>query len=218
MVEKIDLPQDELTKAALPPERIPAMILAGGLSRRMGGGDKGLLQLGDRPVLGHVIDRIRPQVSALALNANGDPARFAAFGLRVVPDPIPGFAGPLVGILAAFSWAEEIAPHATHVLTAPSDTPFLPPDLVARLQAAIRAPGDSAVAGRDGRRHSVVGLWPLEHRPLLEAAVRDGLRKVEAWIDRVNTRVVSFDGGPSDPFFNVNTPSDLDAAREILGA
>jgi molybdopterin-guanine dinucleotide biosynthesis protein A len=199
MVKKVDLP--------------PAMILAGGLSRRMGGGDKGLLQLGDRPIVGHVIDRIRPQVSTLALNANGDLKRFAVFGLEMVADSVPGFVGPLAGILAALSWM----PNATHVLTVPADTPFLPRDLAARLQAAILDPGDSVVAARQGRRHPVVGLWPIGCRDQLEAAVRDqGLRKVEAWTDRVNTRVVSFDEASADPFFNVNTPDDLAAARDRL--
>jgi len=207
MVEKVDLSR----------ESAPAMILAGGLSRRMGGGDKGLLQLGDRPILRHVIDRIRPQVCALALNANGHPARFAALDLEVVPDPVPGFAGPLAGILAALSWAMAIAPKATHVLTVPSDTPFLPRDLAARLQAAIREPGDSMVAAREGRRHPVVGLWPVRCYDALEVAVRrEGLRKVEAWTDRVDARVVDFDDAIADPFFNVNTPSDLTAARDLL--
>ena len=208
MVEKVDLP----------PMSVPAMILAGGLSRRMGGGDKGLLQLGDRSILGHVVYRIRPQVLALALNANGDPARLATFGLDVIPDPVPGFAGPLAGILAALSWAAGVAPKATHVLTVPSDTPFLPLDLAARLQAAIRAPGDSVMAARQGRRHPVVGLWPAGCYDALEAAVRlEGLRKVEAWTDRIKTRAVSFDDAASDPFFNVNTPSDLTAAQALLG-
>lgn len=207
MVEKVDLPQ----------LLVPAMILAGGRSRRMGGGDKGLLQLGDRPILGHVIARIRPQVLALALNANGDPARFAAFGLEVIADPVPGFAGPLAGLLAALSWGAEIAPAATHVLTVPADTPFLPTDLAARLQAAIRAPGDSVVAARQGRRHPVVGLWPVGCHDALEIAVRrEGLRKVDAWTDRMNAQVVEFDDGAADPFFNVNAPSDLAAARDLL--
>jgi molybdopterin-guanine dinucleotide biosynthesis protein A len=207
MVEKADLPR----------ESIPAMILAGGLSRRMGGGDKGLLQLGGRPILGHVIDRIRPQVAALALNANGDPSRFAAFGLDVVPDPVSGFAGPLAGILAALSWTAKIAPEATHVLTVPSDTPFLPRDLVFHLQAAIRGPDDSAIAARQGRRHPVIGLWHVRHYNPLERAVRqEGLRKVEAWTDRVSATVVGFDLAASDPFFNVNTPSDLAVAHALL--
>lgn len=194
-------------------ELLPAMILAGGLSRRMGGGDKGLLQLGDRLILDHVIARIRPQVSALALNANGDPDRFAAFDLEVVADPVPGFAGPLAGILAALSWM----PSTTHVLTVPSDTPFLPRDLAGRLQAAVQGPGDSVIAAREGRKHPIVGLWPIGCRDRLEAAVRrEGLRKVEDWTDRVSTRVVSFDEDSADPFFNVNTMSDLAAARELL--
>jgi molybdopterin-guanine dinucleotide biosynthesis protein A len=191
---------------------LPAMILAGGLSRRMGGGDKGLLQLGDRPILGHVIDRIGPQASALALNANGDAARFAEFGLAVVADPVPGFAGPLAGILAALSWM----PTATHVLTVPADTPFLPRDLAARLRMAVRDPGDSIIAARGGRRHPVVGLWPIGCRDRLEAALRQGLRKVEAWTERVDARVVSFDEAPANPFFNVNTPDDLATARGLL--
>jgi len=193
------------------------LVLAGGLARRMGGGDKGLLPLGDQPVLGHVVHRIRPQVSALALNANGDPGRFAKLGLEVVPDSVPGFAGPLAGILAAMAWTAKSAPQRTHVLTVPSDTPFLPLDLVARLQAAIRAPAESAVAAREGRIHPVVGLWSIGQRSTLDAALREGLRKVEAWTDRVNTRVVSFDDAGPDPFFNVNTPADLDAARALLG-
>jgi molybdenum cofactor guanylyltransferase len=203
MVEKADLP--------------PAMILAGGLSRRMGGGDKGLLQLGDRSILGHVIARIRPQVSALALNANGDALRFADLGLQVLPDSVPGFAGPLAGFLVALSWAAN-HPSATHVLTVPADTPFLPRDLVARLQSAIRDSGDSAMAARQGRSHPVVGLWPVGWGDKLRAAVTtEGLRKVEAWTDRMNTRAVSFDDAPADPFFNVNTPDDLAAAEKMLG-
>src|SRR4051812_7705473 len=207
MVEKVDLPQ----------EPVPAMILAGGLSRRMGGGDKALMQLGDRPLLGHVIDRIRPQVGALAINANGAPARFAAFGLDVIPDSVPGFAGPLAGILAALSWAPAIAPGATHVLTVPADTPFLPHNLVACMQATIREPGDSVVAARHGRRHPVIGLWPVCCHDALQVAVRqEGLRKVEAWTDRMNTQAVGFDDAASDPFFNVNTASDLAAATDLL--
>jgi molybdopterin-guanine dinucleotide biosynthesis protein A len=200
MVEKVDLP--------------PGMILAGGLSRRMGGGDKGLLRLGDRPILRHVVDRIRPQVSALALNANGGAARFADFALEVVADPLPGFAGPLVGILAALSWA---SPSATHVLTVPGDTPFLPRDLVVRLRSAIRGPDDSAIAARAGRRHPVIGLWPMTSSARLRAAIEgEGLRRVEAWTDRLQSRVVDFDSGSCDPFFNVNTPDDLTAARDLL--
>jgi molybdopterin-guanine dinucleotide biosynthesis protein A len=203
MVEKVELP--------------PAVILAGGLSRRMGGGDKGLLKLGTRSILGHVIDRIRPQAWALALNANGDASRFAGFGLPVIPDLMPGFPGPLAGFLAALSWAAGHHPLATHVLTAPSDTPFLPRDLVARLRGAIGDSTGSAMAARACRNHPVVGLWPVGwHAPLRAAVETEGLRKVEAWTDRMKTRAVGFDDTPFDPFFNVNTPDDLAAAEERL--
>jgi molybdopterin-guanine dinucleotide biosynthesis protein A len=215
MVEKVDLPHGAPgTTLGTTRELIPAMILAGGLSRRMGGGDKGLLHLGDRTVLGHVVARVGPQVSAMALNANGDAARFAALALDVVADPVPGFIGPLAGILAAISWAGG---QSTHVLTVPSDTPFLPRDLALRLRSAIRDPGDSAIAAREGRRHPVIGLWPVACRGRLSAAIEsEGLRKVETWTDRMNARVVSFDGGSFDPFFNVNTPDDLAVARGLL--
>jgi molybdenum cofactor guanylyltransferase len=206
MVEKVDSPA-----------MMPAMILAGGLSSRMGGGDKGLLQLGDRSIVSHVIDRLRPQIGALALNANGDARRFAALGLQVVPDSVPGFAGPLAGILAALSWSAAQGNPATHVLTVPADTPFLPRDLAARLQAAVHATGDSAVAARRGRRHPVIGLWPVAAWDRLHVAVRDeGLRKVETWTERLSTRLVNFDDATSDPFFNVNTPEDLAAAHDLL--
>jgi molybdopterin-guanine dinucleotide biosynthesis protein A len=151
------------------------------------------------------------------LNANGEAHRFAAFGLPVVPDPVPGFPGPLAGILAALAWAAANHPWATHALTVPSDTPFLPGDLVARLQSAIRDSGDSAMAARHGRRHAVVGLWPVGRRKQLHAAIEtEGLRKVEAWTDRMKTRTVSFDDASFDPFFNVNTPDDLAAAEDRL--
>ena len=154
---------------------IPAVILAGGRSRRMGGGDKCLLPLVGRPVLAHVIDRIRPQAETLALNANGDATRFAGFGLPVIADDESDFAGPLAGILAALDWASRMRPSAAAVLTVPGDTPFLPRDLLARL-AALRLP---AIAQSAGRVHPVVGLWPLSLRDALRVAVRtEGLRKV----------------------------------------
>lgn len=195
---------------------IPAVILAGGRSRRMGGGDKCLLALGGRPVLTHVIARIRPQVAALALNANGDPARFAAFDLAVLPDSVPDFAGPLAGVLAAFDWAVQVAPEAGHVLTVPADTPFLPRDLVARLAAAIDATHDTALAESGGRLHPVVGLWPLARRDALRLALEEGLRKVEDWTGRLAAARITFDAVPVDPFFNVNDPDDLAAATRLL--
>jgi molybdopterin-guanine dinucleotide biosynthesis protein A len=189
------------------------MILAGGLSRRMGGGDKCLLPLGDRPVLAHVIERLRPQVSDLALNANGDAARFARFGLAVVADDATDFAGPLAGILAAMDWAKRLHPSAAAVMTAPADTPFLPRDLLSRLRAA----GAPAVARSGGRIHPVVGLWPVALRDDLQAALRsEGLRKVEAWTGRIGPALVDFETGAIDPFFNINTPEDLMSAEALL--
>lgn len=179
----------------------------------MGGGDKGLLLLGGRPVLAHVIARIRPQVAALALNANGDAARFAAFGLPVVADDAADFAGPLAGILAAMDWASRVLPAAAAVLTVPADTPFLPPDLVARLSAA----GAPALACSAGRVHRVVGLWPLSRREDLRSALRrEGLRKVEDWTARLGPALVEFPAAPVDPFFNINTPEDLERAVGLL--
>ena len=192
---------------------IPGMILAGGRSRRMGGGDKCLLLLNGLPLLAHVIDRIRPQVTGLALNANGDPTRFAEFGLPVVADDEADFAGPLAGILAALDWAVRTQPTAPAVLTIPADTPFLPRDLVPRLAEK----GAPALARSAGRIHPVVGLWPLSLREGLRNALRqEGLRKVEDWTARLSPTVVDFDGGAVDPFFNINRPEDLARAAALL--
>lgn len=192
---------------------IPAVILAGGLARRMGGGDKCLLPLGGRPILAHVIARIRPQVSALALNANGDAMRFADFGLEVVADDAADFAGPLAGILAALDWARRSQSAAAVVMTVPADTPFLPRDLVERLAKA----GAPALAASAGRLHPVVGLWPLSAAPQLRKALRDeGLRKVEDWTGRLRPIVVDFATEPADPFFNLNTPTDLKRSEALL--
>jgi len=189
------------------------VILAGGLSRRMGGGDKCLLPLGDRPLLAHVIARLRPQVSALAVNANGDGTRFAPFDLDVVADDAADFAGPLAGILAAMDWAKRVPPSVTAVLTVPADIPFLPRDLAARLEAA----GAPALARSGGRIHPVVGLWPVTLAGGLRAALRtEGIRKVDEWTGRLNAAIVDFDIGEIDPFFNINTPEDLLRAAALL--
>jgi len=192
----------------------------------MGGGDKTLLRLGDTTLLGRVIGRIGPQVAALALNANGDPARFAGHGLPVLPDPVPDRPGPLAGILAALDWAAGQG--ADRVVTVPGDTPFLPADLVARLVAATdgAAPVLAATPGGgqatrsmrgDLVRHPACGLWPVVLRDDLRAALGWGDRKVAAWADRHDARVAVFDaGGPVDPFFNVNTPDDLRRAAALL--
>ena len=139
------------------------VILAGGQATRMGGGDKGLLPLGDGTILSHVIDRLEPQVASLALNANGDPARFAHLGLPVIPDSINGFAGPLSGVLAGLDWAATQG--ADHIVTAAADTPFFPCDLVPQLIMAAESAGSQIALARtpDGR-HPTFGLWPVALR------------------------------------------------------
>lgn len=201
---------------------ITGLVLAGGLSRRMGGGDKGLLALGEKPMLAHVLERLGPQVGRIVLNANGDPARFAAFGLPVVADPIDGFVGPLAGVLAGLRWSAASAPDATHVASVSADAPFMPLDLVARLALAVRdRPTAIAVARSDGELHPVIGLWPVALADDLDAALRDGVRKVLAWTDRHGTVPVDFEmlragGRAIDPFFNANTPEELAEATTIL--
>ncbi len=192
-------------------------ILAGGLARRMGGGDKGLIRLQGRPILNHVIARLEPQIASMVINANGDPARFASYGLPVTADSIEGFAGPLAGVLAGLVWARKEAPEASHVVTVATDTPFLPRDLVARLQAAASAAGAAmATVSSNGRTHPVFGLWPVGLAGDLERAMRDeALRKVDKFTGRYRLAVAEFDAGPYDPFFNANAPDDVIEAERI---
>ena len=192
-------------------------ILAGGLARRMGGGDKGLIELAGRPVLDHVIDRFGAQVGSVVLNANGDPARFAGYGLPVMPDTVDGFAGPLAGVLAGLSWAAENAPDAHWVATAATDTPFFPIDFVSRLLAAIEDHGaDMACAASDGRNHPVFGLWPVRLKDDLQSALVDeDIRKVDVWTARHKLIAVEFTACGFDPFFNVNCPDDVPEAERI---
>lgn len=191
-------------------------ILAGGLARRMGGGDKGLIRLGGRLVLDHVLDRLKPQVSQVMLNANGDPARFADYGLPVVPDSVEGFAGPLAGVLAGLEWARDNT-QAEWVATAATDTPFFPVDFVTRMLAAIEAAGaDMACAASDGRHHPVFGLWPVRlAADLRHALVEEDVRKVDLWTARHKLVAVEFAAEPHDPFFNVNRPEDVEEAERI---
>ena len=197
------------------------VILAGGQATRMGGGDKGLLRLGGRTLLAHVIDRLEPQVAGLALNANGDGARFARFGLPVLPDTIDGFAGPLAGVLAGLDWAAEQG--ADTIVTAAADTPFFPCDLVPQLLLAAEGMANPLVLAatpdpkRGQARHPTFGLWPVALRDDLRAALRGGLRKVVLWSDQHNGREALFPVTGVDPFFNVNTPDDLQQAEALLG-
>jgi molybdopterin-guanine dinucleotide biosynthesis protein A len=191
------------------------VILAGGLATRMGGGDKGLLPLGDTTIMGLVLKRLRPQVGAVALNANGDPGRFADYGLPVIPDTSDDRSGPLAGVLAGLDWAA--AEGAGAIVTAAADTPFLPDDLVVRLAAAAGKSGLALAATREeGRiiRHPTFGLWPMDLRDDLRAALSDGVRKVVVWTDRHEAGIAVFDDPAS--FFNVNTPDELETARTML--
>jgi molybdopterin-guanine dinucleotide biosynthesis protein A len=198
---------------------IAGVILAGGLATRMGGGDKCLLPLGGRPILAHVIERLAPQVDALALNANGDPARFARFGLPVLADSVEGYAGPLAGVLAGMDWAH--AQGAEAIVTAAADTPFFPADLVVALCSAAHA-ADTGLAmaltpaaeGLD--RHPTFGLWPVALREDLRAALARGVRKVVAWTEPHGCARAVFHGR-GEPFFNVNTPEELARAEAMLG-
>ncbi len=189
------------------------VILAGGLARRMGGGDKALLPLAGGTLLDAVI--ARPQVHTLLLNANGDPARFASFGLEVVADPVEGFPGPLAGVLAGMEAAA--ARYLPWVVSLAADTPFFPADLVARMLAAVaREDAELACAASGGRTHPVFGLWPTRLAvDLRRALLEEGLRKIDAWTARYRLAVVDWPCEPFDPFFNVNTPAELAEAERL---
>lgn len=192
------------------------VVLAGGLSRRMGGGDKGLRLLAGKPILQHVIERLVPQVGRAILNANGDPGRFARFGLPVVPDSLPDFPGPLAGVLAGMDWARANAPEASHVATVAGDSPFVPRDLVARMAAEL--PQAEIVSVRSaGQDYPIVGLWPVAlAEDLRKAMIEEGMRKVDRWTARYRLAVVDFAADPVDPFFNANAPEDLGEAERLF--
>ena len=193
------------------------VLLAGGLARRMGGGDKPLRMIGDKPLLAHVIERLRPQCATLVLNANGDPVRFAASGLPVVADSVEGFAGPLAGVLAGLDWAARSHPQIEWVVSVATDTPFLPADLVRRLHAARTAQGARlACAASGGRTHPVIGLWPVALREdLRRALIEESERKIDRFTARYALAVADWPVQPYDPFFNANSPKDLAEARDI---
>lgn len=203
------------------------VILAGGLATRMGGGDKALLSLGGETLLEHVRRRLEPQVQSMALNANGDPARFGSVGMPVLVDSIGGFPGPLAGVLAGLDWAQSQGAKA--IVTVAADTPFFPRDLVARLLDGADGQQHPLVLAATPRgatktksmtkgliRHPTFGLWPVSLRDDLRASIEDGLKKVVLWTDRHHGREALFDAEPFDPFFNVNTPQDLQQAEAYL--
>ena len=188
---------------------IPALILAGGRSSRMGGGDKCLMLLQGRPLLAHVMDRIRPQVSSILINSNSDPALFRDFGLTVRPDVVPGRLGPLAGLLTGLLWAQEIS--ATHILTVPCDTPFLPQDLVQRLRCDLNsARADIAVARDPDGLHPVIALWPVSLAAQLAADLEAGTRSVYRWLKQFDICGSEF---AASHFSNLNTPADILAAE-----
>ncbi len=200
------------------------VILAGGLARRMGGGDKCLQSLGGRTLLSHVIDRLKPQVDGLILNVNGDPSRFAEYGLPIAPDSVDGFAGPLAGVLAGLDAGR--AQGASHIVTAAADTPFFPRNLVECLREAAEEAGApialAATPDHSGKfksgfgRHPTFGIWRVALADDLRAALTDGVRKVVAWTDKHGAATAMFGADPFDPFFNVNTPGDMALAEKLL--
>ena len=198
---------------------VVAVLLAGGLSRRMGGQDKMLRDLGGKSILARVVARIKPQADRLLLNANGDAARFADFSLPVAADVIEGHAGPLAGVLTGMEWARANAPDCPWVVSAPTDAPFLPRDLVRRLMAAVEAEGaDMACASSGVRHHPVCGLWPVRLAgELRRAMLEEDIRKVDIWTARYRLAVADWPTDPVDPFFNANRPEDLAEAERILG-
>jgi molybdopterin-guanine dinucleotide biosynthesis protein A len=193
------------------------VLLAGGLARRMGGGDKPMRTIGGHTILERVITRLSPQCDGLILNANGDPARFAVFGLQVIADDVPGFPGPLAGILAALDWTAANRPDIEWVLSAAGDCPFLPRDLVARLHAArARENAQLAVAASSDQSHPVIGLWRVALRDeLRHALVVEDLRKIDRWTARYKLATVTWPAEPLDPFFNANTVEDIAEAERL---
>ncbi|XDZ66780.1 molybdenum cofactor guanylyltransferase MobA [Alphaproteobacteria bacterium LSUCC0684] len=199
-------------------QKVLGVVLAGGLGRRMGGGDKPMTDLLGRSILDHVLERTRPQCNGMIINANGDPARFQSFGLPVVPDGIEGYPGPLAGVLASMDWAAQNSPMVTHIMSFAGDAPFIPRDLVAHLMKPILAGADMARAKSFGQRHPVFAIWPVRVRAdLRDKLVNQEMRKIDLFTAAYDITEVDFTGVP-DPFFNINTPEDRDEAIRILSA
>ncbi|MGM0560752.1 MAG: molybdenum cofactor guanylyltransferase MobA [Pseudomonadota bacterium] len=201
-------------------QTVCGILLAGGQSRRMGGGDKCLRELAGKTILQHVIERAAPQVQALAINANGDPQRFEAYDLPVVADSIEGYAGPLAGVLAGMEWVAAHKPSCELMATFATDAPFAPRDLVPRLLDGLAAENaDIAVASSAGRSHPVFALWPVHLRKALrEAMIGEEVRKVDVFTARYRVATVEWNARGMDPFYNVNRPDDYEHARQFLQA
>ena len=204
-----------MTETPIPPTL--GLVLAGGLARRMGGGDKARIKIGGSTILDRVLATMSGQCVDIVINANGDPQRFADTGCAVVADSVPDFAGPLAGILAGLDWLAAQGNGIEWLASVPGDCPFLPDDLVERLHAARRAKGTPLACTRSGDwRHPVVALWPLALREdLRKALVEEGLRKIEIWTARHGVAIADWPDKPVDPFFNVNTPEDAERAAHL---
>jgi len=204
------------------PNGVVGVLLAGGKSSRMGGGDKCLRSLGGKTILARIIDRLGPQVAEIVINANGDPSRFTDFGLPVIPDSVAGFQGPLAGVLAGLEWVRASRPGVDHAVTIATDTPFFPADLIQRF---LESPGNASgfrIAQSDLGLHPVIGLWPIGLSDDLRSSLKRGERKVTAWTRDHGAVPVFFPpvevGSQSiDPFFNINAPEDLATAEALLG-
>ena len=204
-----------------PFEPVAGILLAGGRSSRMGGGDKCLRLLGDKPILARIVERLRPQIAAMVINANGDPARFAAFGLPVVADSVAGFAGPLAGVHAGLEWVRANRPEIQCAVTVATDTPFFPTDLVRRFLVERGNERALLVASSAAGVHPVIGLWPVAIAPEIEASVVRGARKVGTWVKEHGAIEVFFPpievgGTRIDPFFNINAPGELAEADALI--
>jgi molybdopterin-guanine dinucleotide biosynthesis protein A len=203
------------TDPAIPPTL--GLVLAGGLARRMGGGDKALIRIGGATILDRVLACLSAQCAGVAINANGDPSRFGDTGAPVLPDRVTGFVGPLAGVLTGLDYLADKGPGIEWLLTVPGDCPFLPDDLVESLHRARRAAGTPLACAKSGTwRHPVVGLWPVALRQdLRHALTEEGLRKIEVWTSRHGVAIGEWPLAPVDPFFNVNTHADLTEAERI---
>lgn len=196
---------------------VAGLVLAGGLARRMGGRHKAFLELGGRPLVAHVVDRLRPQVAHVAISANAEGERLQAYAWPVLTDPVPGFAGPLAGVLAGLEWLRAAHPKIPWLLSVAVDTPFFPRNLAARMLAALKREGaDMAVAECGGRVHPVFALWPVAVADDLRCALEEGVRKVECFTARYRLARVPFRHVAVDPFFNINSPEDLVHAERLV--